>query len=76
MIIAFRQSYMPSLFIIWKTENGKISTIRCNMKVKPLKMRRDIQMRQMIFRFVLRNKRFRMNLFRFSKANINWIGNM
>lgn len=46
------------------------------MKVKPLKMRRDIQMRQMIFRFVLRNKRFRMNLFRFSKANINWIGNM
>ena len=57
-------------------ENGKISTIRCNMKVKPLKMRRDIQMRQMIFRFVLRNKRFRMNLFRFSKANINWIGNM
>lgn len=55
---------------------GKISTIRCNMKVKPLKMRQDIQMRQMIFRFVLRNKRFRMNLFRFGKANINWIGNM
>lgn len=59
-------------------ENGEWKDIDNSLQYegKAFEDAAGLQMRQMIFRFVLRNKRFRMNLFRFSKANINWIGNM